>query len=73
MAETADRVFTMGCSIEDACAAVSISAEDWALDDPAGKGIEEVRRIRNEIERRVRSLLSDHADEPRGREPVDKK
>ena len=29
---------------------------DWKLDDPKGKPIEEVREIRNEIERRVESL-----------------
>jgi len=32
--------------------------EDWELDDPAGQGIEAVRKIRDDIERRVRDLLS---------------
>jgi arsenate reductase len=61
MAESADRVFTMGCSIEDACPAVVVAAEDWALDDPAGKDIEDVRRIRDEIEGRVLDLLASYS------------
>jgi protein-tyrosine-phosphatase len=32
--------------------------EDWPLDDPAGLGVEAVRPIRDEIERRVRDLLA---------------
>ena len=32
---------------------------DWGLDDPAGNSVEEVRPIRDEIERRVRSLLAE--------------
>ena len=32
---------------------------DWALEDPAGKGVESVRPIRDEIERRIRGLLSE--------------
>jgi protein-tyrosine-phosphatase len=32
---------------------------DWQLDDPAGKTIEEVRPIRDEIDRRVRALMAE--------------
>ena len=32
---------------------------DWALEDPAGKGVESVRPIRDEIEGRIRTLLSE--------------
>ncbi len=32
---------------------------DWALDDPAGKPVEHVRSVRDEIERRVRALLGE--------------
>jgi len=32
---------------------------DWELDDPAGKGVETVRPIRDDIERRVRALLEE--------------
>jgi hypothetical protein len=33
--------------------------EDWSLDDPAGRGVDAVRPIRDEIDRRVRALLDD--------------
>jgi protein-tyrosine-phosphatase len=54
----ADVVVTMGCG--DACPYVpGRRYEDWTLDDPAGQDIETVRRIRDEIERRVRTLLGE--------------
>jgi protein-tyrosine-phosphatase len=53
----ADVVITMGCG--DACPVLpGIRYEDWDLDDPAGRGVEAVRPIRDEIERRVRALLA---------------
>ena len=56
----ADVVITMGCG--DACPIYSGKLyEDWELEDPAGKDVETVRRIRDEIERRVRALLSEIA------------
>ena len=52
----ADVVVTMGCG--DACPFYPGKRyEDWALDDPAGMGVEAVRPIRDEIGRRVRELL----------------
>ena len=52
----ADVVITMGCG--DACPFhPGKRYEDWALDDPAGQGIEAVRPIRDEIRRRVEELL----------------
>ena len=46
----------MGCG--DACPFVPGKRyEDWPLDDPAGQGVDAVRPIRDEIERRVRDLL----------------
>jgi len=54
----ADVVITMGCG--DACPVFPGKRyEDWILDDPAGLGIEAVRPIRDEIERRVRALLAE--------------
>lgn len=54
--QTADVVVTMGCG--DSCPYVPGKRyEDWKLDDPAGRGVEAVRPIRDEIERRVRELL----------------
>ncbi|MCK0117572.1 protein-tyrosine-phosphatase [Isoptericola sp. CG 20/1183] len=55
--EASDVVITMGCG--DACPIYPGKRyEDWQLDDPAGQGIEAVRPIRDEIERRVRGLLA---------------
>ena len=53
MVERADCVITMGCSVEDACPGFLVQAEDWGLEDPAGKPLDQVRKIRNEIEARV--------------------
>jgi protein-tyrosine-phosphatase len=59
----ADVIVTMGCG--DACPVYPGKRYvDWELDDPAGKPIEEVRPIRDEIERRVRVLLSELGVEP---------
>jgi len=54
-AEWADVVVTMGCG--DACPYIpSKRYVDWELDDPAGRPLDEVRRIRDEVRRRVISL-----------------
>jgi arsenate reductase len=54
----ADVVITMDCG--DACPVYPGKRyEDWVLDDPAGLDLEEVRPIRDEIERRVRRLLAE--------------
>lgn len=54
----ADVIVTMGCG--DACPFYPGKRYlDWELDDPAGKSVEEVRPIRDEIERRVRALMAD--------------
>jgi arsenate reductase len=51
-----DVVVTMGCG--DACPVYpGKHYEDWDVDDPAGKPVAEVRRIRDEIDRRVAALL----------------
>lgn len=62
MIEQADLVVTMGCSVEEACpkpiiAQMQKKLVDWNLPDPKGKSIEEVRKIRDEIEKRVEALL----------------
>jgi arsenate reductase len=54
----ADVVVTMGCG--DACPVIpGRRYVDWELDDPAGKPVDAVRPVRDEIEQRVRALLSD--------------
>ncbi len=60
MAEQADRVITMGCGgIEEACPGAIIQAEDWGLEDPRGKSMEIIRKIRDEIKERVSILLGE--------------
>ena len=56
----ADVVVTMGCG--DACpVAPGTRYEDWELEDPAGKDLETVRAVRDEIEARVRALVDELA------------
>jgi arsenate reductase len=56
--EWADHIVTMGCG--DECPVVPGKRyEDWDLPDPAGQPLAEVRAIRDEIARRVESLVSD--------------
>jgi arsenate reductase (thioredoxin) len=58
----ADVVITMGCG--DACPIYPGKRyEDWELEDPAGKDLETVRRIRDELSARVRALLGELATE----------
>jgi arsenate reductase len=53
----ADAVVTMGCG--DACPVYPGKRyEDWKIDDPAGKDLEIVRRIRDDIDARVQRLLA---------------
>jgi protein-tyrosine-phosphatase len=56
--QVADVVITMGCG--DTCPVLPGKRYlDWELEDPAGKGVEEVRPVRDDIERRVRGLLAE--------------
>jgi arsenate reductase len=56
--QAADVIVTMGCG--DTCPVYPGTRYlDWAVDDPAGLGVEEVGPIRDEIERRVRDLMQD--------------
>ena len=57
---SSDVVITMGCG--DTCPIYPGKRyEDWELDDPAGQDLDTVRRIRQEIEGRVRGLLAELA------------
>ncbi len=57
-AEWADVVVTMGCG--DACPVIpGKSYRDWEFDDPAGRGLETARRVRDEIARRVDALVDE--------------
>ncbi|MGV9823587.1 arsenate reductase ArsC [Nocardia xishanensis] len=56
--ETSTVVITMGCG--DTCPVFpGISYRDWVLEDPAGKGVESVRPIRDEIQKRVAELVAE--------------
>ena len=61
MIDKATLIVTMGCSVEDVCprpmlAKMQKKLVDWDLEDPKGKTVEEVRKIRDEVERKVASL-----------------
>jgi len=57
-AQDSDVIITMGCG--DACPVFPGKRyEDWKLDDPAGKGVDAVRPIPDEIKGRVEKLLAD--------------
>jgi len=56
--EASDVVITMGCG--DACPIFPGKRYlDWELEDPAGKGVESVRPIRDDIEQRIRGLIAE--------------
>ncbi len=57
----ADVVITMGCG--DTCPIFPGKRyEDWVLDDPAGQDLDTVRRIRDELDERVRKLIDELLD-----------
>jgi protein-tyrosine-phosphatase len=55
IAQGADKIVTMGCP--EACPAVGKPMEDWGIEDPSGRGIEEYRKTRETITRKVEQLL----------------
>src|SRR3954469_8419189 len=58
LAQRAQMLITMGCG--DQCPVVSgVKRDDWPLEDPKGKPLDDVRRIRDEIRRQVEVLLDD--------------
>jgi arsenate reductase (thioredoxin) len=59
----ADVVITMGCG--DACPIYpGKKYEDWELEDPAGQDLDKVRQIRDDLDRRVQTLIGDLLPEP---------
>ncbi len=59
MTEKADRVITMGCNVAETCPASFVPTEDWELNDPAGKSLDEVREIRNSVKAKVEVLVKE--------------
>jgi arsenate reductase len=59
LAQGAQMLITMGCG--DQCPVVpALKRDDWLLEDPKGKPLDQVRRIRDEIRGRVTHLLETH-------------
>jgi arsenate reductase len=57
LARSAELLVTMGCG--ETCPVVpGLEHEDWPLEDPKGRRVEEVRRIRDDIQGRVRDLIT---------------
>ncbi|MDE2817793.1 MAG: arsenate reductase ArsC [Chloroflexota bacterium] len=61
LVDWADRVITMGCSIDESSPVVIAEVEDWGLPDPSGQPLALVRDIRDQIEARVSLLLGELA------------
>jgi len=59
MLQGVDKVVTMGCGVEGVCPASFVPTEDWQLEDPEGKPIEQVRAIRDEIGIKVKKLIEE--------------
>ena len=61
MIEKVDKMITMGCGADAGglCPASFIETEDWALADPKGKSREQVRKIRDDIKKRVAKLVEE--------------
>lgn len=57
MIRQASKVINMGCMDRESCPALFVKdVLDWAIEDPKGKSLEEVRKIRDTIEKRVQEL-----------------
>lgn len=63
MEDSADLMVTMGCGVDVSgsglCPVAALPTVDWGLEDPKDKPIETVRRIRDEVEERVRKLVEE--------------
>jgi arsenate reductase len=61
MVDSATRVISMGCGVEESCPVWARPDEDWDLDDTYHQPIEVVRRIRDQIRARVEALVKELA------------
>jgi arsenate reductase (thioredoxin) len=60
MMRNSDKIINMGCMDKNFCPTLFIpKVIDWGIEDPKGKPIEQVREIRDEIERRIKELAAD--------------
>ena len=56
--ERADLVISMGCDDPAVCDYPGRKVEDWSIEDPSSKPIEDVRRIRDQVRARVEALVA---------------
>jgi arsenate reductase len=60
MMRNSDKIINMGCMDINFCPTLFIpKVIDWGIEDPKGKQIEQIREIRDEIERRIKELATD--------------
>lgn len=59
LADSATRIIGMGCAVEEACPALRVPLEDWALADPKGASMDDVRAVRDDIRARVDTLVAE--------------
>ena len=60
MMRNSDKIIKIGCMDKNFCPRLFIpKVIDWGIEDPKGKTIEQVREIRDEIERRIKELATD--------------
>ena len=60
MIRDSDKVVNMGCMDKNFCPTIWLpKVIEWNLEDPKGKSIEEVREIRDEIEKRVKEIVAE--------------
>jgi arsenate reductase len=64
MMEKANRVITMGCGVEATCPARIVPMEEWQIEDPEGKPVDEVRKIRDDIREKVAALIMEFYPSP---------
>ena len=58
MIDEAEIAVNMGCMDKESCPALFLKdVEDWQIQDPKGKSIEEVRKIRDQIEQKVKDFI----------------
>ena len=58
MIENSNKTVNMGCKDKESCPSLFVKdVENWNIDDPKGKSIEDVRKIRDQIEKDVLNLL----------------
>ena len=64
MISNSTKTVNMGCMDKEACPSLFVNdIEDWQIPDPKGKSIEEVRKIRDEIDSKIKELVSNLRDE----------